>query len=104
MQRLQKKQPLVAPDDVLRYFVSPEEAGQICLLACILGRSGEIFFPKLGKEQMRTFSEICDRFLEAQGLEKQAFGSESRRNTAIRMIHSTSPWTTTGSGPISCKI
>ncbi len=74
--RLQKKQPLVAPGDVLRYFVSPEEAGQICLLACILGRSGEIFFPKLGKEQMRTFSEICDRFLEAQGLEKVALPNE----------------------------
>ena len=76
MHRLQKKQPLVAPDDVRRYFVSPEESGQICLLACILGRSGEIFFPKLGKEQMLTFSAICDRFLEAQGLEKVALGSE----------------------------
>ena len=74
--RLQKRQPLVAPDDVLRYFVSPEESGQICLLACILGRSGEIFFPKLEEGQMKTFSEICDRFLEAHGLEKIALGSE----------------------------
>ena len=45
MHRLQKRQPLVAPNDVRRYFVSPEESGQICLLACILGRSGEVFFP-----------------------------------------------------------
>ena len=84
MHRLTKKQPLVAPDDVLRYFVSPEEAGQICLLACILGRSGEIFFPKLRKEQMRTFSEICDRFLEAQGLAKVVTDSEeaARRQAA----------------------
>ena len=47
MSRLQKKQPLVAPDDVLRYFVSPEESGQICLLAAMLGANREIFFPKL---------------------------------------------------------
>ena len=93
MQRLQKKQPLVAPDDVLRYFVSPEEAGQICLLACILGRSGEIFFPKLGKEQMRTFSEICDRFLEAQGLEKRPFGSEEEaRRYAASMPEDSRRW------------
>ena len=54
--RLMKRQPLVAPRDVKRYFVSPEESGQICMLACLLGRSGEIFFPKLGEEQMMTFS------------------------------------------------
>src|SRR5574344_2459440 len=45
--RLQKKQPLAAPSDVKRYFVSPEESGQICMLACVLGNGGEVFFPKL---------------------------------------------------------
>ena len=54
-----------------RYFVSPEESGQICMLACILGRNGEIFFPKLGEEKMITFSSICDRFLETLGYEKK---------------------------------
>ena len=49
--RLQKKQPLAAPSDVKRYFVSPEESGQICMLACILGNGGEVFFPKLGENQ-----------------------------------------------------
>ena len=44
--RVMKKQPLVAPIDVKRYFVSPEESGQICMLACMLGNNGEIFFPK----------------------------------------------------------
>lgn len=68
--RLQKRQPLAAPSDVKRYFVSPEESGQICMLACILGRPGEVFFPKLGEDQMLTFSAICDRFVEANGLEK----------------------------------
>ncbi|MCQ2119568.1 MAG: polysaccharide biosynthesis protein, partial [Bacteroidales bacterium] len=68
--RLQKKQPLAAPSDVKRYFVSPEESGQICMLACILGRGGEVFFPKLGEEQMLTFSSICDDFVKAEGFRK----------------------------------
>lgn len=68
--RLQKKQPLAAPSDVKRYFVSPEESGQICMLACILGNAGEIFFPKLDEEQMLTFSTICDSFVKAEGFNK----------------------------------
>ena len=67
--RLQKKQPLAAPSDVKRYFVSSEESGQICMLACILGKPGEVFFPKLGEDQMLTFSSICDKFVTANGLE-----------------------------------
>lgn len=70
LHRLQNKQPLAAPDDVKRYFVSTEESGQICMLACILGNGGEVFFPKLGEEQMLTFSRICDSFLNAEGLKK----------------------------------
>jgi len=69
--RIMKQQPLVAPCDVKRYFVSPEESGQICMLACILGHNGEIFFPKLGEESMITFSSICDKFLATLGYEKK---------------------------------
>lgn len=75
--RLMKRQPLAAPNDVKRYFVSPEESGQICMLACILGRSGEVFFPKLGEEQMLKFSEICDDFVEYNGLAKHQFESDT---------------------------
>jgi FlaA1/EpsC-like NDP-sugar epimerase len=71
------KQPMVAPTDVKRYFVSPEESGQICMLACVLGKSGEIFFPKLGEEQMITFSSICDKFIEANGLTKIEFDNDN---------------------------
>ena len=60
----------MAPKDVKRYFVSPEESGQICMLACILGNNGEIFFPRLQEGQMMTFSLICDKFLETLGYEK----------------------------------
>ena len=70
LHRLQKKQPLAAPNDVKRYFVSPEESGQICMLACILGNGGEVFFPKLCEDQMLTFSAICDDFVQANGFEK----------------------------------
>ena len=76
LHRLQKKQPLAAPNDVKRYFVSPEESGQICMLACILGKGGEVFFPKLGEDQMLTFSAICDAFVKAEGLEKKEFASD----------------------------
>ena len=65
--RLQKKQPLAAPSDVKRYFVSPEESGQICMLACILGENREIFFPRLEEAQMMTFDKIATAFLEAHG-------------------------------------
>ena len=82
--RLQKKQPLAAPSDVRRYFVSPEEAGQICMLACILGNGGEVFFPKLEENQMLTFSSICDNFLTANGLKKDPCSSddEAKRKAA----------------------
>ncbi len=76
LHRLRKKQPLAAPNDVKRYFVSPEESGQICMLACILGKGGEVFFPKLGEEQMLTFSSICDSFLKANGLKKKECSSD----------------------------
>ena len=76
LHRLQKKQPLAAPQDVKRYFVSPEESGQICMLACILGRGGEVFFPKLNEEQMLTFSSICDEFIKANGWTKHVCQSD----------------------------
>lgn len=91
LQRLRKKQPLAAPNDVRRYFVSPEESGQICLLACILGRSGEVFFPKLDEGQMLTFSSICDDFLKAEGLRKM----ECRDDAEARLFASRMPY---GSG------
>ena len=86
LNRVDKKQPLAAPNDVKRYFVSPEESGQICMLACILGKNGEIFFPKLGEEQMLTFSSICDKFVEDLGAEKQEFlNDEDAKMFAIDM-------------------
>lgn len=67
--RLQKLQPISAPSDVKRYFVSPEESGQICMLACMLGENREIFFPRLEEAQMMTFDKIATAFLEEHGYE-----------------------------------
>lgn len=67
--RIQKLQPLSAPSDVRRYFVSPEESGQICLLSCILGNNREIFYPKLDVAQMMTFDAIGLELLKVHGYE-----------------------------------
>lgn len=90
MERVNKKQPLAAPNDVKRYFVSIEESGQICMLACILGKNGEIFFPKLGEEQMLTFSGICDKYVEAIGCEKILCNNdEEAKAIAAKMTYDT---------------
>lgn len=69
LSRIAKLQPLSAPSDVKRYFVSPEESGQICLLACLLGANREIFFPRIEKEQMMTFDRIATALLKEYGFE-----------------------------------
>ncbi|GHV80068.1 nucleoside-diphosphate sugar epimerase [Spirochaetia bacterium] len=67
IERINKQQPIAAPEDVRRYFVSPEESGEICMLACILGNNREIFFPKLDVSQMTTFSDIAEKLLFSLG-------------------------------------
>lgn len=70
IKRLQKQQPLVCPADIKRFFVSPEEAGQLCLLACILGESGDIFFPKLNPNtDLVPFTKTLSAFLDGTGQE-----------------------------------
>lgn len=67
LHRIARQQPLTAPKDVKRYFVSPEESGQICLMACMLGKTREIFFPKLDENQMMGFDEIAEKLLKEYG-------------------------------------
>ena len=74
--RLMQRQPISCPSDVKRYFVSPEESGQICLLACILGKSGDIFFPKLNENQLISFKDITEKFFKYLNLEVQVCNSE----------------------------
>ena len=67
LDRMMKQQPLSCPADVKRFFVSPRESGEICLAACILGKSGEIFFPKLEEKDMVNFKDIVTPFLAKFG-------------------------------------
>ena len=76
LERINKLQPLSAPSDVKRFFVSPEESGQICMLSCILGSNREIFFPKLETAQMMTFDKIGTELLKAHGYEVLQCGSD----------------------------
>lgn len=94
--RISKLQPLSAPSDVRRYFVSPEESGQICLLSCILGENRAIFFPKLEEAQLMTFDAIGTELLKAHGYEVLECGSDEeaiektenlRRRSKLYPVH-----------------
>lgn len=76
-QRIEKKQPIVAPKDVKRYFVTPKEAGQLCLLSCMFGRSGDIYFPKLDSElDLLNLDQIAKNYLESLRLTPHLCESE----------------------------
>ncbi len=69
-QRLEKRQPIVAPNDIKRYFVTPQESGELCLMSCIFGENRDIFFPKLSENlHLITFAEIAVKYLKAKGYE-----------------------------------
>ncbi|GGF51660.1 polysaccharide biosynthesis protein [Echinicola rosea] len=83
LRRIEKSQPLSCPSDVKRFFVSPQESGEICLMACVLGRNKEIFFPKLDMEKdLIKFADIFTPLLRELGFEPVIFNSdvEARRN------------------------
>lgn len=83
-QRLDKQQPIVAPTDVKRYFVTPEESGQLCLMSCLFGDTRDIFFPKLSQElDLITFSSIAEKFLNAQGYKVHICDSEKQARSAV---------------------
>ncbi len=67
IQRMMKHQALSCPADVRRFFVSPEESGQICMLACMLGNSGDIFFPRLEDSELTSFKSITEALFESLG-------------------------------------
>ena len=77
LKRIDKLQPISAPSDVKRYFVSPEESGQICMLSCILGENRAIFFPKLHEAQMMTFDKIATNLLHEKGYDVDECSSDA---------------------------
>jgi len=87
-QRFAKRQPFSAPNDVRRYFVTPQESGELCLLSGLLGENRDIFFPKLSKKlHVITFSEIAVRYLKQHGYEPYECESEDEaRDRAEELI------------------
>lgn len=76
-QRIQKRQPIVAPNDIKRYFVVPQESGELCLMSCIFGENRDIFFPKLSESlHLITFAEIAVNYLKQLGYEPYICSSE----------------------------
>lgn len=87
-QRFAKRQPIAAPNDVLRYFVTPQESGELCLMSCLLGENRDIFFPKMSEALTLTkFSDIAVRYLQALGYEPHACADEDEaRSRAAELI------------------
>ena len=87
-QRVAKRQPISAPNDVRRYFVTPQESGELCLSSCLLGSNRDIFFPKLSEAlHLTRFSDIAVRYLENLGFEPYECESEDEaRGRAAELI------------------
>lgn len=92
IERFMKHQPLSCPSDVKRFFVSPEESGQICMLACILGNSGEIYFPKLDEDQLVNFKAITENFISASGWEIKVCSTEDEARILASSMKDNDPY------------
>ena len=92
-QRLEKKQPIVAPSDVKRYFVVPQESGELCLLSSLLGENRDIFFPKLSEElHLITFAEIAQKYLRSKGFEPYLCENEDEARDLIKKLPQQGKW------------
>ena len=91
-QRIDKKQPLVAPNDVKRFFVTPEESGMICLFSTIFGDQCDVFFPKLDDSHFQNFSDIAIRFLESKNLEPLIVKNEDEARSFFKNNPESNLW------------
>jgi FlaA1/EpsC-like NDP-sugar epimerase len=92
-QRFAKRQPISAPNDVRRYFVTPQESGELCLMSCLLGENRDIFFPKLSERlHMTTFSEIAVRYLHSLGYEPFLCESEDEARGRVEELIAAKRW------------
>lgn len=92
-QRIQKRQPIVAPSDIKRYFVTPQESGELCLMSCLLGENRDIFFPKLNEAlHLITFAEIAERYLRDRGFEPHLCSSEEEARSLMSTFPEEGKW------------
>ena len=92
-QRIQKRQPIAAPSDIKRYFVTPRESGQLCLMSCIFGENRDIFFPKLSESlHLISFSDIAIKYLKNKGYEAYICNSEDEARELIKTLPEQGKW------------
>jgi FlaA1/EpsC-like NDP-sugar epimerase len=92
-QRVQKRQPIVAPNDIKRYFVTPQESGELCLMSCLLGENRDIFFPKLSEElHLISFADIAVRYLKNLGYEPHLCSSEDEARELAQFLPEQGKW------------
>lgn len=92
-QRLAKQQPIVAPNDIKRYFVTPQESGELCLMSCIFGENRDIFFPKLSEElHLITFAEIAVKYLKERGFEAFICQDEDEARALVKTLPKEGKW------------
>ncbi|APC86041.1 UDP-N-acetylglucosamine 4,6-dehydratase [Vibrio parahaemolyticus] len=92
-QRIQKRQPIVAPNDIKRYFVTPQESGELCLMSCIFGENRDIFFPKLSEAlHLISFADIAVKYLEQLGYEPHLCDSEEEARQLAHTLPEQGKW------------
>ena len=92
-QRIQKQQPLSAPKDIKRYFVTPKESGELCLMSCLLGNNRDIFFPKLSdKLHLITFADIAVNYLKNLGYEPYICSTENEARELAKTLPAKAKW------------
>lgn len=80
--RIEKKQPISAPKDIKRYFITQKESGELCLMSAIFGENRDIFFPKLSEKlHLISFAEIAVKYLNELGYEPYECKSEEGKRT-----------------------
>ncbi|MBA6409099.1 UDP-N-acetylglucosamine 4,6-dehydratase [Pseudoalteromonas sp. 5Ae-yellow] len=92
-QRIQKQQPIVAPSDIKRYFVTPQESGELCLMSCIFGENRDIFFPKLSETlHLITFADIAVKYLQDRGYEPFLCTTEEEARELVKTLPAQGKW------------
>ena len=86
-QRIEKQQPIVAPNDIKRYFVTPQESGELCLMSCIFGENRDIFFPKLSEDlDLISFADIAVKYLKNKGYEPYLCKTEDEARELVKTL------------------
>lgn len=91
--RIEKLQPIVAPNDIKRYFVIPKESGELCLMSCVFGENRDIFFPKLSENlHLITFAEIAEKYLQQIGYEPYLCETEEEARELVHSLPKEGKW------------